>query len=217
MKKLVAAFIFILNLGLYAGQTIHGPSGLISMPSGESLEYGKFDLAIDFKLDGSEKGSQYYKFNLGAFKNSEIGVVGGTVPTEGVFVNVKYFLLSDNERFPFSIAVGLENLGSKDNTGTYFVGTKQFEGGLSGHLGFRAIFDNRIDPSVMMGGEYVFDDRMTFLVDFTGRNRKYSLNVGMQYYLNYDVVYRLNILDVTQNLNDEFVATMGLSFSRFFM
>ncbi|NBV43159.1 hypothetical protein EBR96_10405, partial [bacterium] len=90
---------------LSAEPTINGPSGLVTMPTAESLEYQQFNFALDYKM-ANQVQERFYSFNMGMFKNVELGITGGSTPTEGVFVNAKYFLISDNGRFPLTFAVG---------------------------------------------------------------------------------------------------------------
>ena len=72
------------------------------------------------------KNHFFYKFNLGSFENWELGILGGSFLDEGVFVNMKYFLMSNQEENPLSIAAGIERLGSKSDLATYLVTSKRF-------------------------------------------------------------------------------------------
>jgi hypothetical protein len=200
---------------LIAAPTLNGPTGLIMVPTAESLQYKEMNVGLDYKLSNN-KQRHFYKFNFGEFKGVELGIVGGSVPTEGVFVNAKYYLMSDNTRFPLSIALGVENLGAKNSTGVYMVASKKFQGGISGHFGFYAGFEEGIDldPSIMGGAEWVLDNRISLLADVVGKRRKYTLNTGLRFAIYPDLQFRAAILDLGNNL-DENIYTVGLTYSSF--
>jgi len=123
--------------------------------------------------------------------------------------------MSDSERYPMSIAVGVENLGSTTRTDAYLVSTKKFEGGFIGHFGFKATFTEVLNATAMFGLEYVIDEKFSFLGDLTGENQEYLLNLGMRFYLDPDVVFRGSILDVTRVRSDETVMVLGFSIEKF--
>ncbi|NDD67562.1 hypothetical protein EBZ35_07970, partial [bacterium] len=191
----IALAIIGLAIPIAADPTFFGPSGLIVIPTAESLEYQQFNLAYDFRGTSTAKQG-YYKFNMGMFKNVELGIIGGATPTEGVFINMKYFLISDASRYPMSFAVGLQNLASKSDTGLYLVMSKKFQGGLSAHLGFNTFISDQIDPTLMGGIEYIVNDHMSFLADFSGKQKTYTLNGGLRFAIYPDLSLRVNILDV---------------------
>ena len=198
-----------------ADPTFFGPSGLISMPTAESLEYQQFNVGYDFRGTGKDQQG-YYKFNMGMFKNVELGIVGGATPTEGVFINVKYFLISDATRYPMSFAVGLQNLASKSDTGLYLVMSKKFQGGLSGHLGFNTFISDQIDPTLMGGIEYMVSDHMSFLADFSGKQKTYTLNGGLRFAIYPDLSLRVNILNIgRQSTDGGSYYSVGLAYNRF--
>jgi len=216
MRKLILLSSMALwATGLLAAPTINGPTGLIVVPTAESLQYKEMNVGLDYKLSNGTQ-QHFFKFNFGEFKGVELGVVGGSVPTEGVFVNAKYYLMSDNTRFPLSIAIGAENLGAKNSTGVYMVASKKFQGGVSGHFGFYAGFDESsdLDPSIMGGAEWVLDNRIALLADVIGKRRKYTLNTGLRFYIYPDLQFRASILDIGNNLDENFY-TLGLSYNAF--
>lgn len=220
MKRTILSLFFLLILSSYvsADPTFFGPTGLIEMPTAKAIEYKKIGGAIDYRFDQEDQdgGQTYYKFNLGTYENLELGIVGGEVPTEGVFVNGKYFIMSDSEAYPTSLAIGMQNIGSQYNSNLYLVASKIFEGGLEGHFGFKATFDRELDTSAMLGIEYFFTDKISILTDYTGENRKYTLNVGSRFYFNESFTYRISALDLNQTKKrKETLLIMGLSFAKF--
>jgi len=219
---MVMGMMLIVATSLTAGPTIFGPSGLIVIPTAESLKYKQFNMAVDYAVNPDTNTSQwFYKFNLGTFKNWEIGVVGGEEPDEGMYVNVKYFLMDDESRYPLSIAVGLDNVSSRSKTGLYMVASKQFQGGLRAHIGFKAIFsrdandDTEINPVVMTGVEYYLSDDFLILMDLDGEGKNYSVNAGMQYFPKPDLALRLYLLDIGGS-QDGAMLNLGVAHSTYF-
>ena len=122
----------------------------------------------------------YYKFNFGTIENWELGILGGSFLDEGVFVNIKYFLMSSQEENPMSIAAGLERVGSNSDLSSYLVATKRVEGGIQLHFGFKAYFDEGLSAGALFGGEYFFDDTFSLLSDIVGeKDSEYVLNAGI--------------------------------------
>jgi len=173
-------------------------------------------MSLDYIAGGPKKEELYYKFNLGVLKNWEMGVVGGTVPSEGVFVNAKYYLMSDNSRFPLFLAMGFERLASLNKSEVYLIASKIFQGGLSGHFGFKARFHpEEIDPSIMGGVEYFYNNAFSVLADFTGETRVYMLNTGVRFYIIPEISLRLNIINLGNAENRGIFYTFGLVFLKF--
>lgn len=198
-----------------ADPTFYGPSGLIVIPTAESLQYQQFNLGYDFRgANDSQQG--FYKLNMGMFKNMELGFVGGATPTEGVFINVKYFLMSDATRYPMSFAVGIQNLASKSDTGLYLVMSKKFQGGLNTHLGFNAHISDELDPTIMGGIEYLVNDNLSLLADFSGKKKTYTLNGGLRIAIYPDLSLRVNILDIgNPSPDNSSYYSVGVAYNRF--
>jgi hypothetical protein len=223
MKKLNYTLISLLLLStlILAAPTIYGPTGLIEMPTADSLQYKEFNIGLDYNIAAQSIASQnaaqyYYKFNLGTFKGIELGLVGGSVPTEGVFINLKYYLMSDNSRYPISIAIGIENVTSISRSSAYLVASKKFQGGLHGHFGFKAfIQENQLDSCLMLGGEYFLSDEFSIASDIIGEGRQYKINGGLRYYFADDLFFRASVVDVTDSQGNGVFYNVGVSWSRF--
>ena len=221
MKFLV--YLLVFTNALIASPTVYGPTGLIEMPSAESIAYKQVNVAIDYSINNQDQATNettnnfYYKFNLGSFENWELGILGGSFLDEGVFVNMKYFLMSNQEENPLSIAAGLERIGSKNDLATYLVTSKRFDGGLHGHFGFKAYFQNNLYASAMIGVEYFSDEKISFLADITGeKNDAYVLNGGTKIFIDNDVAMRIYLIDITKSRSaKETLYTFGLSLSKY--
>ena len=214
-------FLIIFSISVFASPTIYGPTGLIEMPSAQSIAYKQVNFAVDYALNNDEEGESknnfFYKFNLGSFENWELGILGGSFLDEGVFVNMKYFLMSNQEENPLSIAAGLERIGSNSDLATYLVTSKRFDGGLHGHFGFKAYLQDSLYASAMLGFEYFSDEKVSFLVDITGeKNEAYVLNGGTKIFIDPDISLRIYLVDITKNrAAQETLYTFGLSISKY--
>jgi hypothetical protein len=225
MKNKISVFglIFLLfSCPVFAAPTIYGPTGLISIPSAEALQYKEFNVAYDFLTPTTVSGNNventyFYKVNIGTYKGWELGVRGGTTPSEGVFVHAKYYLMSDNSRYPVSIAIGLENLSSKTNNTIYLVATKKFQYGFSGTFGFKTDLIQQ-DSSIMGGVEYFATDQFSLIAEITGERKEYNTNTGFRYYILPELVLRgsyLNLYGSQTNQKGNYY-NAGISFSKYF-
>lgn len=230
MKRLiqglmVLAVMYCTHPGFAVSPTIWGPSGLIEIPTAEALEYKNFNMAADYSYYDEVKSSQalWYKLNLATFNGLEMGIVGGTggsviagnkAPEEGVFFNAKYFLMDNKSRYPLKMAVGIERLGSKENTKVYLVCSKHFPQGLKAHGGFRADFvDSDLDASILAGMEYFFNEQFSFLADMCGKKRDYRVNVGLRIDLARELILRGAFLNIA-NQSTPLGYTIGLSYTK---
>ncbi|NQY74852.1 MAG: hypothetical protein HRT90_08840 [Candidatus Margulisbacteria bacterium] len=220
MIKRVAFLILcstIFSVSTFGAATINGPTGLIEVPTAESLKYKEYNIVVDYNLssDNSDVSALFYKANLGTFRGWELGIVGGEVPSEGVFVNAKYYLMSDNSQYPLSLALGMENLTSAALTNFYLVGTKLFSNGIHGHMGFKAHLSGDLDASVMGGLEYFLDDQLSLLSDINGDRRIYKVNAGLRYLLSPDCMIRLAVIDIGSSHTAGTLFSFGVSFTGF--
>lgn len=196
-----------------AAPTLYGPTGLITVPTAEAVKYRELQMALDTRIV-DQQYEWFYKANLGSFHDMEVGFVGGQVPTEGVYLNLKYHLISDNDRYPLSVAVGLQNLGSVSRTGFYMVASKRLPSRLIAHIGFKALYDEEVIPSVMGGLEWFCTPQLSILGDFCGERRIYAVNAGMNFYLYNDFAIRMAVLDVF-NSQEQLYYSIGLAYGAF--
>ena len=198
MKRLIIIFFMIFKCAVFADSSVFGPSGLVTMPTAQSLHYKEFNISYDYfsNIDDVDRNSWRYSLNLGTFENLEIGAVGGEIPEEGVFLNVKYFISEGSERLPLTFATGFENLTSKSNSAFYLVVSKTLQPDFHIHGGFKAIFSEELDPMVMAGLNYQFDEKIEFLGDINGEEQTYHINLGSKYQLtSYQTYFLYKILN----------------------
>ena len=223
MKKLIIfsslMMMCVFTQSLNALSSIGGVTGLIRIPTAEALHYKEISVSYDYIFAESQADDHYYyAVNLGTYKNWELGLTGGNGidrPEEGVFINAKYYLMSDESRYPVSIAVGAENLGSRSDTGVYMIASKIFQGGLSAHLGFKATFENEITPSLMGGVQYFMTNELAFMGDIHDLDGEYTANAGALYYLTDDIVARASLLDLAETGASGLSYSFGIVFSKY--
>lgn len=217
MKHHIALFLVALGLhtAALASPSINGATGLIGMPTADTLRFQEYNLGIDYLLntDSGVDDAHVYKLNLGTFEGWEFGVVGGSTPSEGAFINLKYSMIADSTQFPMSVAVGFENLTSNTQTMAYLVASKSFQGGFHGHFGFRALFNDKVDASIMTGVEYFMNDQVSFVSDFEGVGDNYDFNLGARYFLNDQVTLQLAGVNLFSKTDP--TITFGLILSKF--
>jgi len=195
--------------------SLNGSTGLIMVPTAEALSYMQSELAVDYRFLGSAQ-THSIKYNVGIAKNLEVGVLGGSVPAEGFFVNAKYFLLSDTQRYPLSMAVGVQNVGSKTESTLYLVLSKRLDKNVALHGGFVGVFTpSEVRPEMMAGVEYMVNDKVSILADTITQSKKLWVNIGMRIELLPALVVRASVLDLTKAGNTETVSTLGVSYSVF--
>ena len=143
--------------------------------------------------------------------------MGGSFIDEGVFVNMKYFLMTDQQENPLSIAVGVERLGSNSDLASYLVSSKRLDDGLNLHFGFQAFLQDGLIAGAMFGFEYFTSDKMAFIADIIGeKNQSYVLNTGFRFYIDNNITLRFYLMDLTKTKeNEETIYSFGLSFDRY--
>jgi hypothetical protein len=235
MKKnaLILASILLLASAAFAypqvfpAPALNGASGVVRMPSADVIPYKNFNLGADFGAAflpnvSSAESSVYYKMNLGTYHGVELGIVGGTEQAsnqlrEGVFVNLKLSLSTDEEPYPLRLAIGVENLFSYTQTDVYMVATKYFKQGPRMSFGFMADFpDHKFRPLGMLGAEVPVAGETLFLAgDLLAGETVFQVNAAARFY--FSPIFSLNFLglNLLDNVNakDTRAALMGFSWA----
>lgn len=219
MKRIIVLLLTAYCLPLTAFAYIPAPcltgsSGLTRIPSASILPYKNWNIASDYGMTDNSNQKQvpqlYYKANLGTFHNFEMGLVGGLDQVgqelrEGVFINMKYSPTLGDGSDPLLLALGVENLASKTQTGLYMVATKPFKQGFDLSFGFLADFPgNKFRPLGMAGLEIPVES-ISFLTDLFAGESVFQLNAGLRYHLlsvfSFDIK-GINILGDPTNTNN---------------
>jgi hypothetical protein len=235
MRKnaLILASILILASAAFAypqvfpAPALNGPSGIVRIPSADVIPYKNFNLGADFGARihpafSSGEATITYKMNLGTFHGVELGIVGGTEKDsselrEGVFVNMKLSLSTEEEPYPLRLAIGIENLFSHTQTDVYMVATKYFQQGPRLTFGFMADFpDQKFRPLGLCGIEVPVGSDVFFVAaDLLAGETLTQVNAGARLYftpifsLNF---YGMNIFD-SQEAKDSRSALLGFSWA----
>ncbi|MBU0574462.1 MAG: hypothetical protein ABIJ26_06640 [Candidatus Margulisiibacteriota bacterium] len=200
MRKLFISTLLgfgILVFGISAGAVAYlpapcltGASGLTRVPSATVLPYKNWNLATDYGMtwDKAQTPQLYYKANLGTFHSFEMGLVGGLDGTgeelrEGVFINMKYSPTLGDGSDPLLLAIGVENLASKTQTGLYMVATKPFKQGFDLSFGFLADFPAGKFRPLGLAGLEIPVGQLSFLTDLFAGENVFQLNAGLRYHL----------------------------------
>lgn len=196
MKKIILTLAFALAFSFFAyamphlpAPAINGPTGVVRIPSADVLPYKNLNLGADYGTKASTSEPQlFYKMNLGTFQGVELGIVGGlnqagTRLREGVFINLKYSLATQEEAYPLKLAIGAENLASYNDVDVFMVATKYLKG-FNLTFGFLADFpNNKFRPSGMVGTEYGLGNNLFLLGDWLKGETLSQVNIGARFYL----------------------------------
>jgi len=196
----------------FAAPTLEGTSGLILMPTADSLKYKEFSVGSDWLtrlVSGDNQVAWKYKANIGAFGGLELGFVGQN-NREGVFINLKYHLLSDNTKYPLKMALGINNLSSYNQTDAYMVASKRFSPVFAGHFGFKVDLANgQTNTSLLLGSEYFISDTLAWVSDLDGEGSQYLLNTGVRFFFHPNGMLSANLVNVTnEGISTEYPGTM---------
>jgi len=201
--------------GVMGAASLNGPSGLILMPTAESLSYMQSELAVDYRFVG-EAQSHSIKYNIGIAKNLELGIFGGTVPAEGYFINAKYFLVADAQRLPLSLALGVQNVGSKTESSVYMVVSKRLDPSFGVHGGFMGVFTpTEVRPEMMAGLEYMMNEKVSVVADAMTVNKKVWVNAGVRIEVLPALLLRASVLDLTKASDTSTMTSVGASYTIF--
>jgi hypothetical protein len=206
---------------------LNGPSGVIRIPSADVIPYKNFNIAADFGATflptlSSGESTVYYKMNLGTFHGVEIGIVGGTQKDsselrEGVFVNMKLSLATDEDTYPLRLAIGVENLFSHTDTDVYMVATKYFKQGPRLTFGFMADFpEQRFRPLGLAGIEVPLGSDNLFLAsDLLAGETLFQVNTGARFYFTPIFSLNFSVLNIFDNAEakDSRAALLGFSWA----
>ncbi len=208
MKKVIIAMLVVSSMG-WSVPSLVGTNGLINMPAAASVKYKEFDVGVNFQNSQTSRTSQYFA-NLGILDGFELGFIGNSLK-EGVFVNIKYYMMSDKSEYPLGLATGLTGLTSYSNTNLYMVLSKAFPNKLSGHFGFRSnLNSSTIKADVMFGLELKMSEQLNFVSDIIGSDTSWNLSTGLRIKLNPDWMLNGYLEDVANSNNSKF--TLGCSY-----
>ncbi|MFA4858034.1 MAG: hypothetical protein WC901_01505 [Candidatus Margulisiibacteriota bacterium] len=217
MKKIIVlSLILILSASAtfaaapyFNTPTINGATGLVRIPSADILAHKDYLLAVDYGSNAmAGKESLYYKINVGAFPNMELGCVGGydqtattTTLRDGVYINTKLSLSTDTGPNPLLLAIGGENLASSSQSEVYMVATKYMRQGFKLTFGFMGDFPgNRFRPMGVAGVEVpLLNNQLLLMVDGLAGETISQVDAGARFFLLPSLAIHANALNVFQD------------------
>jgi hypothetical protein len=208
MKRIMIAMLIIGAVG-WSIPSMEGTNGLIHIPIAASVKYKEYDIGANFQNSQTTRAGQYFA-NLGVFEGLELGLIGST-QKEGVFINLKYYVLSDKSDYPLVLAAGVTGLSSYSNTNLFMVLSKSFPNKLAGHFGFRTNLNSpTIKADVMFGLELKMSDELNFVSDIIGSDTSWNLSTGLRIKLSNDWTLNGYLEDVLNSKDSKF--TLGCSY-----
>lgn len=174
--------VFALGLALVASAapTIYGPTGLINVPTADTLSKDAYNLnanQVEFLEDIS------YGFNFGIRENLEAGFT--RLPNKNTVINLKYMFQPAVDT-KTGIAVGVLDATDQVNTALYAVVTRGFStetlsgiGNLRASLGLASSTDREQSALNSIFGGVSFDvlKKLTVMLEHDG----YDINYGVRY------------------------------------
>jgi hypothetical protein len=198
---------------LWAAPSSMGVNGLINMPTAHSISPKEVDVGFNL-VSSSTSGlpSWTYYSNLGVFEGVELGFIGNNI-NEGVFINLKFFMISDkNSISPLRIAGGFTNISSHSKTDLYLVLSKSFSRQVAGHFGFSSnVRAANIKADVMFGMEMGLNHDTTLVADMVGADSSWNLSTGIRYKLSDEFQVNAYINDIGNNTVNKSSILVGMS------
>lgn len=184
MLTVTRAMTVALALGLAlvatAAPTIFGPTGLINVPTADTLSKDAYNLSVN-QVEFLEDIS--YGFNFGIRENLEAGFT--RLPDKNTVINLKY-LFQPAVETKTGIAVGVLDATDQVNTALYAVVTRGFStasisgiSNLRGSLGLASSSDREQSALDSIFGGVSFDvfNKLTVMLEHDG----YDINYGARF------------------------------------
>ena len=213
MKRIMLVFLFISGgVFCWAEPSLMGVNGLINMPTAYSLDSKQVDIGLNL-ISTSVSGNANWKYysNIGIFEGVELGFLGNNL-TEGVFINLKFFMVSDKTSpSPLRIAGGFTNLSSRSKTDLYLVLSKTFSKQVSGHFGLTSnVMSNSIKANVMFGMEMGLSPELVLVSDLMGADTSWDLAAGVRYKLSREFQVNAYVDDIGNNTANKASLVVGV-------
>jgi hypothetical protein len=212
LTMLLMAGLMALGLAATAAPSFFGYTGLVVVPTADSLNQGEYNLgAMALNLDAGAD-SNVYLANMGLADSFELGFArfkpeGGKGET---LINAKYMFRGETERNP-AMAVGVVDLTDETDTSTYIVLSKRMGGQAKTALGeitspmiHIGVGGGRLD-GIFGGVSATLGERFTLMAEYDSRD----VNFGARLALTSEIRIHAALLD------GEDVGT-GISFNKLF-
>lgn len=214
-KALVLGGVISVMSVMFAAPSVIGTNGLINMPAASSIQYKEYDVGVNWEIFRNNQALKrvYYLANLGIFDGVELGLIGNS-DQEGAFINLKYYMMSDQSKYPLGLAVGVTNLASRSITDVYLVLSKRFPNHLAGHFGFKSnLLAAKIQADVMFGMEMFLSEQMTVLADVIGSEDTWEISAGLRLQIMENLYVNGYLEDIGNATSDTTTFKVGVSTS----
>ena len=207
-------------LCLLAGATLalpsyRGYSGLMLVPTADSLNKGDFDAGIFFEDVGSGVINDLI-FNYGVTDGLEVGIdrfrFSNDVESD-TFINAKYLILCETDQRP-SLAGGIIDLTDEEETTAYIVASKSISTPLKcwegeilnprAHIGFGG---GRLS-SLFIGGSAYLGERVKVMAEWDSKD----VQAGAAFRVTPSLTVHAGFFDITRKGN----FGIGASFAKFY-
>lgn len=213
MKRMIKVAIVVLGGVLsWAEPSLMGVNGLINMPTAYSIDSKQVDVGLNLISTGVSGNANWkYYSNMGIFEGVELGFLGNNL-TEGVFINLKFFMISDKTSpSPLRIAGGFTNLSSRSKTDLYLVLSKTFSRQVAGHFGFTSnVMSSGIKANVMFGLEMGLSPELVLVSDLVGADSSWDLAAGIRYRLSREFQVNAFVDDMGNNTANKASLVIGI-------
>ena len=204
---LLLVLMAVPTLAYVPATSLFGATGLTRIPDAYVVPYKNWNLSADFGtayVNNLQQPAFMYKANIGAFHNFELGLMGGLDQQgkemrDGVYVNLKYSPAIGDGSDPLLLAIGVENLTSKTQTGLYMVATKPFKQGPLLSFGFMADFPNNKFRPLGMAGLAAPMGNISILGDLFAGESVFQVNGGVRLFLLNDLCIEGRAINIAGN------------------
>lgn len=216
-------FTLLLQSSTSAFISFYGPTGLIKIPTAQTLNSKEYNISSDLALNTNKNNSSIYMYaiNLGLIKNTEFGILGNSDLSEGVYLNAKWNIKPYSEKIPFKTAIGIKNFPSSDQSDIYIVGSKRIHKDTTIHFGNSNRFSDKLHSSLLVGTLYTYKENILFAGDISSEsNNKYNLSIGFymsifQNKFNNNLHFKGTILNLIKNSNEDSYISLGINYANF--
>jgi hypothetical protein len=185
MKKLILGITsaLLLTVGpVLAAPSVNGSTGLINSPTADVLRPGQISLGYYHLKDGGV-GS----FNTNLAPNLELGVAAFRYDGQSNknYINGKFAIVPETVLTP-GLAIGMEDIGNKDQRSAYAVVSKALPFGFRIHAGtgngrFNGVFagiEKTINPLSIVTGNNAFP-ATTLIAEYDGKTMNYGARMSV--------------------------------------
>lgn len=172
MKKLLLFIVLLcifLSFEVFAAPTLSGPTGLITLPNADVVDYQDFNIGLNLSLQ-KEEGLFGFSGNISPINNLELGISKAFHSSDmPLFFNGKYKLWNFKQQKPFSLAIGAQFGFAKENQNNiYVITTHSTPYPFIPSIGLQiASYKGKTYLGLPMGAEWILTEEFRILPEIT--------------------------------------------------